>query len=439
MNYIYNLNLYILTILISGLSLAYIIGPSILNIAVFLISILTLFIILKKIYQLNFDFLNKYVLIFFFYYIYIIILSFYSDNPKLSFSNTLPFIKFFFLFIALKTIIEKKIITYNNILLLFSLPFFFILFSSVLEILSNFFIDNYLYENFSGLFFEEKILGSFISRNLPIAVGLFFVLFKNNKNIHIYIFILIILSLVVIIFSLERAAILNLISFIFLLFIFKVYKFNLKFFLSIIIIIISLLFISLNTINLNSGLIKKTFNQVSYDKINFILPIPDHYLLHYLSAIEIFKYNKVFGIGPKMFREKCSLDEFHFKGWDLYHHIETHKASNLTQEQTDENAKIARINTLNSCSTHPHHMHFQILSETGIIGYAYFLLFIFLIINHYFKFLKNQNANTNLNKLLLIGIIMNISPFTTSGNIFSSYFGTMIFMPILFFLVDKKT
>ena len=66
MTYLYNLNLYAITILLSSLSLSYVIGPSVLNIVVILISILTIFIIGKHIYKLNFDFYNKYVLIFFF-------------------------------------------------------------------------------------------------------------------------------------------------------------------------------------------------------------------------------------------------------------------------------------------------------------------------------------------------------------------------------------
>ncbi len=438
MTYLYNLNLYAITILLSSLSLSYVIGPSVLNIVVILISILTIFIIGKHIYKLNFDFYNKYVLIFFFYYFYILTLSFYSDNYKLSFSNTLPFIKFFFLFVALKTIIQEKIISLKNFLILFSLPFFFIVVISIFQISINLVYENKIqYENFSGIFFEEKILGSFISRYLPIVVGIFFILFKSRKK-NIYILLLIVFSFVIILFSLERAALINFISFIILLFIFQIFKFNLKYFLLIILVIISVFFLSFNIKNLHFGLVNKTFNQVNYEKINVPLPIPDHYLLHYLSALEMFKQNQLFGIAPKMFREKCSLDEYNFNGWDLYEKKEPDYGLPHTQKKADENAQIARINTLSSCSTHPHHMHIQILAETGFIGYIFFILLIFLIFGRYFQLLKNENDNILLYKSFLIAIIINLSPFTTSGNVFSSYFGTMIFFPLLFFLVDKK-
>ena len=38
------------------------------------------------------------------------------------------------------------------------------------------------------------------------------------------------------------------------------------------------------------------------------------------------------------------------------------KSRLFEDKKSDENAKIARINTLSSCSTHPHHMHLQIVS-----------------------------------------------------------------------------
>ena len=62
---------------------------------------------------------------------------------------------------------------------------------------------------------------------------------------------------------------------------------------------------------------------------------------HYLSAIEMFKDNKLLGIGPKNFRKFCK-DEKYF------------------------------LNEF-SCSTHPHNYYIQLLSETGIIGFGLFL------------------------------------------------------------------
>ena len=69
---------------------------------------------------------------------------------------------------------------------------------------------------------------------------------------------------------------------------------------------------------------------------------------HYLSAIEIFKDNKLFGIGPKNYRKICKNEKYYLNEF--------------------------------SCSTHPHNYFIQILAETGLIG-----LFLFSII--YLSFL----------------------------------------------------
>ena len=55
------------------------------------------------------------------------------------------------------------------------------------------------------------------------------------------------------------------------------------------------------------------------------------------AYIALLKKNPVTGVGVKMFRYECA------------------------------NVQYARGNF--NCTTHPHHTHLQILSETGIIGY----------------------------------------------------------------------
>ena len=69
------------------------------------------------------------------------------------------------------------------------------------------------------------------------------------------------------------------------------------------------------------------------------------YLSHYYIAYKIFKDHKVFGTGFKSFRIE-SRKEYQIK--DIY-----------------------------GASTHPHQIHFEILSELGIVGYL--LIFIFNI------------------------------------------------------------
>ena len=79
---------------------------------------------------------------------------------------------------------------------------------------------------------------------------------------------------------------------------------------------------------------------------------------YYFSALKMFKENYLFGIGPKLFRIKCSEERY----------------------KPFENVKVEDV-----CSTHPHNTYIQLLSETGIIG---FLLIFSLFILICYKFLS---------------------------------------------------
>ena len=61
----------------------------------------------------------------------------------------------------------------------------------------------------------------------------------------------------------------------------------------------------------------------------------------------MFLENKIFGVGPNMFRVKCSDSKYFI-------------------EQS-------------SCTTHPHNFTIQILAETGIIGLVFYMI-IFLLL-----------------------------------------------------------
>ena len=76
------------------------------------------------------------------------------------------------------------------------------------------------------------------------------------------------------------------------------------------------------------------------------------YGAHYDTAYQIYKNNKLFGVGLKNFRIECNKTKYF-------------------------NSEFKR--SKNRCATHPHQIHFEILSETGIVGYISFLILILIL------------------------------------------------------------
>ena len=118
------------------------------------------------------------------------------------------------------------------------------------------------------------------------------------------------------------------------------------------------------------------------------------YFAHYDTAIEIFKNKKLNGIGNKNFRFECHREKY-----------------------IKENIKF----TYQRCSTHPHQIHFELLSEQGLIGYFIFMLFLFIYFKEkFFNDLKEKNIfKITINFYLIIFLI----PILPSGSLFSTFNG----------------
>ena len=84
-------------------------------------------------------------------------------------------------------------------------------------------------------------------------------------------------------------------------------------------------------------IINHTFNQIGFNtnEINLFSPIHENY---FITSIELFKEKPLIGHGVNSYRLKCN------------------------DANTSENG---------SCSTHPHNYYFQLLAETGLIGFSF--------------------------------------------------------------------
>ena len=65
-------------------------------------------------------------------------------------------------------------------------------------------------------------------------------------------------------------------------------------------------------------------------------------------SIKIFKDNKIFGAGPKSYRELCKETKYSYGKY--------------------------------SCTTHSHNYYIQLLAETGILGFAFLVISYFSLI-----------------------------------------------------------
>jgi O-antigen ligase len=417
---------------------SFIAGPAIINLNIFMLFINYIIIsLIRKDYNFLFIFKNKFFLFFFAFYTYIIFLSLFSNDVIFSLKSTLPFIKFIFIFLAFDYLKSNNILSFNFTIIVFASVVLFVLFDSLIQIIFgfNFFLMKPVYGQISGIFGNEQILGSYLSRSLVILASFLTLINYKNKNTFFLIVLLILISGFVILFSGERTALFNFFLFLFFVSFFKILKINLLSFIS----IISVFLIS-TLIILNNTYLYDRYVQTNLDEFqrfnNTFLPMPDHYSLHYITAYKMFIDYPIIGIGPNMFRKHCNDVNYLTKGSDYFvtPELTEHITGVITPEEIDNNALSHRINTLNGCSTHPHNMHIQILTELGITGYLFFITFIIYTIYKFFRY----QPKTIIDKLLLIGILINFFPLIPTGNIFASYFNFLIFLPILFFYSKKN-
>ena len=195
----YHIFLLIASILLISIPLALVSGPFLTDLFIVIISIIFLFIFKnkKKLILLRSTFFKLFLL----FYFYLIITSFFSENINVAFKPSITYIRFGLFALAILYIINN----YPN----FKKFFFFVL----LLTLSLLLFDGYFQfifgknifgfkvvrvDRLGGLFFDELILGSYLSKILPIFCT-FYILNKNIMNKKI-IFLLILLSYVLIFF-----------------------------------------------------------------------------------------------------------------------------------------------------------------------------------------------------------------------------------------------
>ena len=411
----YKFNDRILLLFICSLPLCLIIGPFCSDLTITIGSLIFLIGLTK--HKIKFYFLNKYSLFFFIWFFYLLFSSLISDNVFLSLESTLFYFRFWIYSLALCYLLINYKITVYYLFFFLSVALLIVLIDAYCQLFFGNIILGYNYDfnhnqsRLSGIFGEENILGSYLSRILPLFFILFIQLnFKKYLNFY-FITSFFLINFILILFSGERTSIFY--FFIFILF----FIFDLKYFfkkmnqlwiflISFIVLLILLLY---NSENLKNRILEYTFYQFSEGSTINIFSI-QHQVI-YKTGIKIFLDNKYVGIGPKLFREKCK----NYKTYSKYD------------------------NSIDGCQTHPHNSYLQILLETGIFGFLFIIIiFIYMCIQLFkFVFLINFSPDNFSFKYTLVMIFITLFPLVPTGNFFSNWISAIYYLPIGIFLYYK--
>tara|TARA_B100000989_G_scaffold277291_1_gene238138 strand:+ start:2854 stop:4134 length:1281 start_codon:yes stop_codon:yes gene_type:complete len=397
-------------------------GPFLSDLSISIVSIFFIILSFKK------D-LSKYYNSFFFklfivFYILINISSVLGVNPYLSLKNSLFYFRhglfaLYFWYLLDNVNFLKKYLFYT-----FVVTFSFL----VIDGFTQYFFGSNFFGwpiagsgRISSFFGDELILGSYLSRLFPIIFCLLIMLHKSDLSSKslIYIFFLFLATDVLIFLSGERVAffLMNL-STIYIILLVK--KFKYFRILTYLLAIASIILITVINPTAKIRIFDQTLTQmgVQSDKSKifkqfkfidpFLFSLPHEVL--FSTGLNVFKNNKIFGVGPKNFRTECKNPKNYIMSY--------------------------------SCDTHPHNTYIQLLAETGIFAFTIiFSLFLWLMIEtlkiiiNYLK--KKKNISDEI-ICLYSCFLMSLWPIIPSGSFFHNWMCIVYFFPIGFFLHLKN-
>ncbi len=252
----------------------------------------------------------------------------------------------------------------------------------------------------AGFFGNRWLIGRYLTYILPILIAIYFLEIKVLKRYNFFIYITFLLSSLTIIFSGERAAFLLLLIYFFLLYVYLFNKLNLIRNIQILFIFIIFFTLPFFFSETSSRLQDNFLLYLSSSDTN-----KNQYLSMFLTSWNMFKDNILFGVGPNNFRYACSEDLYFVSKY--------------------------------SCSTHPHSITFQTLSELGIIGFIAVYSVLSFFIFKSFKHIKSRDFSPNSFGIYSLNssIILYLFPFMITGNFFLSWYGLIYFIPISLFMV----
>ena len=374
-------------------------------------------------------FYNIYSIFFLVFFVYIILNSIFSSLPKVSLLSSGFYFRFYLFSLIVWYLFEYeekfKILLYRTLLIT-------ILFINLDTIFQYFYgFDFFGYESLNhrltGPFGDELIVGSYLSKTIPVLISLGYYINKKNYNL---LFGLLTLSVMTTFLSGERAAFFMITIFYMFFILISVNKKSIKkILLSLFIVIITILTILISDKSRFDRMVVYPVCAMNIDyfslfgcKIKDVPTSSDSDIFkrpvlfseahegHFKAAFKMFLDEPIFGKGIKMFRYHCN----EYKFWNPH-----------------------------SCTTHPHNLLLQILAELGLVGLIFLSVILYKIYKTFIVNLLNRrkiNEHIRVSFLLinflLIQLFFIILP---SGSIFNNYLSILYFLPLgIYFSLEKK-
>ena len=391
-------------------------GPSVsLTNTLLIISIYFLFFFDQKHYK--FLFKNDTIKLFLLIYFCLIVNSLFSLNFEIGLSRNLGFIRLILLFISINYFFflfkdnTKIFNTWTIIFLIFVIDVYFERFSG-----ANIFgwgaieIDGI--KQIHGIrvvsfFKDEPVAGAYLNGFIFLISGYLIMFLKKKYNSNFLFLIIISFFLFSILLTGERSntlrAIFSLVLFISIIDIIKP-KTKLLIF---IVLIGSFILTVSNSTYLKNRYVGQFYHYlVDQDSKNIK---SSYYYVLYRSGYNVFKNSPILGVGNKNYRiETCKSDLDKVKKFDYV------------------------------CSTHPHQLYLEFLSEHGLLGTTILVfLFFYLIFKNIKRIIYSQNYLQIGSFVYLIGVFLPLLP---SGAFFSDFNLTFFFINLsILYAINKDT
>ena len=397
-----------LVLIVALLPLSIMIGSLIINLSVIFICIFFLIIIFK--YKEFHIFKDKFFILFLFFWLSLVLNLFFSTNFENSLTRTLGFFRFILLVYAIKYCLNFNNEQYSKFIYkIWLIIFLIVTFDLIFEYFIGFNVlgfKSYMPGRLSGFLNQELKIGHFYSAFFLICSVFILMRYKNKK---IYYFSLIIFLIVSLMIG-ERSNFLRVFSIVVM---FLIITENINVFKKFLILILSIISISgivMSNDNLKIRFYEQFLKPAVFEfDINYLIN-SNMYFANYDRAYKIFKKNKYFGVGLKNFRIESQKEIYKNENLKFNHQAHT---------------------------THPHQVHLEFLSETGIFGYSCFIIFIIMSLWYSIKsYFVNKNFYLMASSLFLI---LSIAPILPSGSFFTTYGATLFWINFGIMVSNQKT